>query len=292
MRLQYKNTKVLKFFGLNSRVLGEEFSKLNGPSYKTVLRLINGNSTTIRPQTLDLLKRASQRFYTEALPSILSGRKSYEAPPGITEQHQTVFDKLNPWVDYMHEEIICDMIANDCGESAFRAMKESCYSRQVFYNFCLWQGFEYAFFYPHDLGMLNDLSPVRREDKTILPLRRWVEMNLAYSKFLMPEGYIRSYSHLATELGITKQSLSRCMDSRREDYLPRFATLVNWTNGVKEFYGGSAAQPMICSLFVARLLHHFFIDILESTNLTEAQVLEIFSLGKSLRALWPPVLRT
>ena len=289
-RLLLSQTAVMGYFGLDPSAYAEEISSLGGPSQKTILRIMRGRTRTIRPNTQERLQRAIHDFELNKVPRILGTGRSEEDSSKQDGEVVKLGARLFELIERSKETHILETIENHIGKIPNASTQKNFESKMVFYNLCIWHGFEYLLHYPHDIDMLVLVSPRRIREKLHLPLHLWAKHHTLTSTHLMPVSRGKNLSQLASELLITKQALNRCITTATPEHLPKFKTMVRWSELLVDSSGELAFSSLSrISLFVARFLHGFYIDVLKNTSLSEQEILHLFSLSEELRALWPSV---
>lgn len=290
-RLLLSETTIMGYFGLDPSSYAAEVSSLGGPSKKTILRIMRGETTDVRPSTRERLTRGIESFERKKLPGILGSTAPKEASERPDAEVEKVGIRLFELIESAKEGYVVELIEDHCCSSISLGMVKNPEARMVLYNLCVFHGFEYFWHYPNDVDFLVNFSPRELEGKAGLPLRLWANQHIVASKKLVPLSRAKNLSQLATELKITKQTLHRYIEAKESGVLPKFRTMVRWSELLEDSSGTRPlAKLSTVSLFMARFLHNFYVDILKSTSLSEKEVLELFGLSKELRALWPSVL--
>lgn len=290
-RLMLSQDTSMGYFGLDPSSYAAEISSLGGPSQKTITRIMRGETKSVRAFNKERLTRAMEKFELNRIPEILGS----DAPKDSNEHQDDEVAMLTKRLFYLIEKdeelYILETIGDHCKLSASASTLKNFETKIVLYNLCVFHGLEYLFYYPKDVDMLIAFCPREKNGKKSLPLRQWADQHVLASKKLYPSSRAKNHSKLATELGITKQALYRYIDTNKSEHLPRFRTMARWAENLKD----SSDHPGLSeistrSLFMARFLHSFYIDVLKSTSFSEKETLALFGFSKELRALWPSVL--
>jgi len=289
-RLLLSQTAVMGYFGLDPSAYAEEISHLGGPSQKTILRIMRGRTKTIRHSTQERLKQAIHAFEFEKLP-VASGSESPKENNNEKGNEARGFaKKLFELIEDSEEEHILETIERHLKNLPNAAKKKNSESRKILYNLCIFHGFEHFLYHPRNFDFLVMLSPQQRAGKIYLPLSLWAKHHTLASTRLKPSSIAKNSAQLATELKISKQALHRYMTADRQDHLPKFRTMVKWSELLADSSRDKALTSLSRrSLFTARFLHSFYVDILRHTSLDEQEVINLFSFSEELRALWPSV---